>query len=179
MLKIENVLEVIRRVFIQWEKAMVCEHCHTSQQTMMILPMAAEKIFALCEAACLTYGITRLDSGMSSHRDSPQSSSPFSLHIGRTRGIESFPKEVVCLKSTMRFGKLELEGDNATLLVRSLLSRRLLKLCALLGDLKELTPKLWQNDWARQTDTLKACERSATFTLDQVVALIGDINQKS
>ena len=157
---------------------MACEHCRTSQQTMMIVPMAAERIFALYEAACLTYGITQVDSGMSNHRDSPHSSSPIYLHTRRPSGIESFPKQVVCLKSTMKFGKMELDGNDAKMLVRSLLSRRLLKLCALLGELKELTDKLWHKDWAQQTDTLKACERSTSFAVDQVVALIGDINQK-
>ena len=175
MLKFENVLEISRRVIIQWEKAMECEHCRTSQQSVMILPMAAERILALYEAACLTYGITQLDSGMSSHRDRPQSLSPTSFHSRRTSGVESFPQQVVCLKSTLKFGEMELEGNNAKLLVRTLLSRRLLKLCALLGDLKELTEKLWQNDWAQQTDALKASERSTTFMMDKVVVLIGEI----
>ncbi len=175
MLKFENVLEMSRRIFLQWEKAMGCENCRTNQQTMTILPMAAERIFALCEAACLTYGITQLDSGMSSHRDSPQSSSPISLHPRRTSGMESFSPQVVCLKSTMKLGKMELDGNDAKLFVRTLLSRRLLKLCALLEELKELAEKLWHKDWAQQTDALKACERSTTFTMDKVVVLIGEI----
>ena len=162
-------------VFMQWQKAMGCEHCRTDQQSMMILPMAAERIIALYEAACLTYGITHLDSGMGNHEDRQQSSSSVSLHSRRAIGMESSPRQVMCLKSKMRFGKMELDGSNATLLVRTLLSRRLLKLCALLGDLKEMIEKLWHKDWAQQTDALKACERSTTFILDKVVVLIGEV----
>lgn len=154
---------------------MDCEHCCTNQQSMMILPMAAERIFALCEAACLTYGITQLYSAISGHRDTPQSLSPISLHNGRTNGMESFPQQVVCLKSTMKFGEMELDGNSAKLLVRTLLSRRLLKLCGLLRDVIELTEKLQHKDWAQQTDTLKACRRSTTLTMDKAVVLIGEI----
>ena len=89
--------------------------------------------------------------------------------------MESFPLQVVCLKSTMKFGEMELDGNSAKLFVRTLLNRRLLKLCALLRDLVALTEKLWRKACAPQTDTLKACERSTTFTMDKVVVLIGEV----
>ena len=175
MLKLEDILEMSCRVFIQWQKAMGCEHCRTDQQSMMILPMAAERLIALYEAACLTYGIIHLDSGMSRHGDGQVSSSSTSLHSRRASGIEKFSRQVMCLKSEMRLGTMELDGSNAALLVRFLLSRRLLKLCALLGDLKEMIEKLWHKDWAQQTDALKVCERSTTFIMDKVMVLIGEI----
>lgn len=175
MLNFESVLEISRHLFVQWEKAKRCEHCRANQQTMMVLLMAAERIFALYEAACLTYGITQSDPGMSSHRDSPQNSSQISFHNRRASGMGSFPQQVVCLKSTMRFGEMELDENTAKLLVRTLLSRRLLKLCALLGDLKELIEKLRHKDWAQQTDALKACERSTVFMVNKVLVLIGEI----
>ena len=142
---------------------------------MIILLTAAERILALYEAACLTYGITQVDSGMSSHRESPQSSSSISFHTKGMSGTEASPQQLLCVKSTMKFGQMELNGNYAKLLVRILLSRRLLKLCSLLEDLKQSIRRLRREDGAQHTDILKVCERSTNFTMDKVVVLIGEI----
>ena len=175
MLKFENVLELSRRVFAQWEKTLSCEHCRTDRQSIMVLPMAAERVLALFEAASVTYGVVQSDSEMSNDQDGGQSSSPLSLHTRRLSGLESVPQQVVCLKSTMKFVKMELDASNAKLFVKVLLSRRLLKLCSLLEDLKEVIGRLWHKDWAQQTNTLKACQTSTAFIMDRLVVLIGEI----
>ena len=174
MLRFDNILEIGRRFSIQWEKTMGCEHCRTDRQSLIILPMAAERVLAFYEAACLTYGITQLDSEMSSHQEGPPTSSPVSFHARRP-GLDCVPQQVMCLKSNMKLGRMDLEGSNAKSLVRSLLSRRLLKLCTLLEDLKDTIGDLWHMDWAQQTNILKTCERSTACIIDKLVILIGEI----
>lgn len=174
MFNFETVLDIGHRIFEQWDKMMSCEHCRIDRQFIVTLPMVAERILALYEAACSTYAITQLDSGMGSREDSPRSSSSVALHARRPVP-ESHPQQIVCLKSKMTFGKMELEGSNAKLLARILLSRSLLKLVTFLEDLKEVIEKLWNKDCAHQTDTLKACETSIACVMDKLIVLIGEI----
>ena len=173
MFKFENVLEIGQRVFTQWEGMICCDHCNVDRQAIVILPVAAERTLTLFEAACATYAVTHLDSGMSTHQNDPRNTS-VSLQ-GRRLGLEDSPKHVVCLKSKMTFGTMEIDGTNAKLLARVLLSRSLLKLCSLLSDLKGTIGKLWDQEWAQQTDILKACETSIAGITDKLIILIGEI----
>ena len=174
MFNFETVLDIGHRIFEQWDKVRSCEHCHIDQQFVVTLPVVAERILALYEAACSTYAITQPDSAMGSGEGSPRSPSSVALHARRPVP-QSPPHQLVCLKSKMTFGKMELEGPNAKLLARILLSRSLLKLMTLLEDLKEMIEKLWNNDCAHQADILKACGTSTATVMDKLIVLIGEI----
>ena len=70
---------------------------------------------------------------------------------------------------------MDLDGSNAKLFVRALLSRRLLKLYSLLEDLQKVTSRPWHKDWAQQTNTLKAWQTSTGLSLDRLLVLIGQV----
>ena len=174
MFNFETVLDIGHRIFEQWDKVRSCEHCRLDRQFVVTLPLVAERILALYQAACSTYAITQPESEMGSGEGCPRRSSSVVLHAGRPV-TQSPPHQLVCLKSKMTFGKMELEGPNAKLLARILLSRSLLKLVTLVEDIKEMIEKLWNNDYAHQTDVLKGCGASIASVMDKLIILVGEI----
>ena len=174
MFNFETVLDIGHRIFEQWNKVRSCEHCCIDRQIVVTLLVGAERTLALYRAACSTYAITQADSEMGSSEGCPRSSSSVALHS--VRPVTQSPShQLVCLKSKMTFGKMELEGANAKLLARILMSRSLLKLVTLVEDIKEMIEKLWNNDYAHQTDILKACGASIASVMDKLIILIGEI----
>lgn len=190
LIAFESVLDIGRRIVRQWEAVIVCEHCRTNRQSIIVLRMVADRVLALYEAACAAYGIAPNDvvtataviassnstaSGSGSSGGAAVMAARDAADEGRTsansaRSPRAESRQVVCLKSDMVLGQLELEESDARLLARTLLNRRLLRLGALLEDLKEIVVEL---NWAQQTDMLRACEKSITGTIDRLVTLVG------
>ena len=137
--------------------------------------MAAERVLALFEAACVTYGVVQSDFGIGNDPDGGHDFSPSSLHSRRLSELNSVAQPVICLKSTMKFGQMELNGSNAKLFVKALLNRRLLKLYSLLENLRKVIGRLWHKEWAQQTNNLKTWQTSTGFILDRLFVLIGEV----
>jgi len=82
---------------------------------------------------------------------------------------------VVCRTSKMTWGDVELQGEDARLLAKVLLRRRLTSLGALLGELREILAGVWNKNWAQQTDSFRACEASLMASMDKLVTLVGQL----
>jgi hypothetical protein len=196
LIAFESVLDIGRRVVRQWETVVACDRCRTNRQSIIVLRMVADRVLALYDAACVTYGIVHSD-GASGYGSATASAititasggagggaggsgaanAPGSSQALRSDGhaTVSAARQIVCLKSDMVLGQLELEDSDARLLARALLSRRLLRLGTLLEDLKEIVVGLWSENWAQQADTLRACEASISATIDRLVTLVGQL----
>ena len=153
--------------------------------------MAAERMLTLYEAACAAYGVgsgqidleegVGIDGGLTgrhhavSRQNSIGSSPSQALRCGPGENPVRYNTDIVCLKGEMMLGQMKLEDSEARMLARVLLSRRLLKMGALLEELKGIIEGLWNENWAQLTDTLRTCEVSITGTIDKVVVLVGQL----
>jgi hypothetical protein len=189
LIAFESVLDISRRIMRQWETVVACDRCCTNRQSIIVLRMAADRVLALYDAACATYGIAHNDGAgayVSATASAATIATPGGVGAGGGGGaIEASQvalrgdgpasaRQIVCLKSDVVLGQLELEDLDARLLARALLSRRLLRLGALLEDLKEIVVGLWSENQA-QADTLRACEVSISATIDRLVTLVGQL----
>lgn len=73
----------------------------------------------------------------------------------------------------IRWGGLELKGEDARLLVKVLLRRRLTSLGSIVDELHEMLMGLWEVSWPRQRSLLTACETSFSALGERLDSLMG------
>ncbi|EMD85573.1 hypothetical protein COCC4DRAFT_151705 [Bipolaris maydis ATCC 48331] len=169
----ESILRVSARVFDQWAEIIGCERCRTDFTTLIIITTAAERLLTLYTAICKAYGLSEkqldpTDKGLDTHPHESTSSAK-----GSTATTQTDTASPVCAHSMMKFGKLSLEGDDASLLAHVLLSRSLVRLGELLENYTCLA--FGDNNTNNKDNTLVACESSLVETMERLILLVAQV----
>jgi hypothetical protein len=163
----ESILCVGARIFDQWADIIDCKHCRTNPPSLVVLTTAAERMLILYTAACEAYGLA---GGMEEGTGTAGAGLNARFH-GSLDVAQTSTEQVVCVHSGMKLGQLALEGEDAKLLARVLLSRSLVKFGALLEDQNVLAS--CGSDMTNQNSVLGACEASIAETMEKLTILAG------
>jgi hypothetical protein len=129
-----------------------------------VLPLLAEQVLTVYEAAGLAYGIISFSSSPGYANDDDTG-----VEMGNSKETGRF----TCVKSGMRLGELELEGEEAKLLARVVLRKGVMKLGRLLEELRDVVSELWGEGWAQRTGILRVVEERVGGVMERLVMLLG------
>lgn len=162
---VETVLDLIHRTCRQGTVMVHCEDCiKTTHSSVVTLPALLEQCFPLIEALCSAYDISMqpgfFDSAM--------------------LALEQPPSPFICIQNKVVLGQMELDEDEARLLVRILLRGSLMRLVELMGSLKGTLQMMMENSHAhRNAAGLRAYEASVESTISRLVVLMQIIEGES
>ena len=84
-------------------------------------------------------------------------------------------EDAICRMSRMTWGSIELQGEDAQLLAKVLLRRRLVGLRARMGEVRKLFGNVWSKTRTQQSDQVQECEASLEASMDKLVILVGQL----
>nr|QTE76011.1 ScyR11 [Scytalidium album] len=162
-----SILDISTHIATTWAAASSCSTCRHDRHVLLLLPLLAEQVLGVYEAAGLAYDIA------SSSSSSPDYAGDDDAGVEMSERQSKEAGELTCEKSEMRIGQLELEGREAKLLARVVLKRRVAKLGGLLEELKEVASELWGEGWTQGTGTLRVVEERIGGVMERLVNLLG------
>lgn len=162
---VETVLDLIHRTCRQGKIMVHCKGCiKATNSSVVTLPALLEQCLPLLESLCSAYDISMqpgfFDSAM--------------------LALEQPPSPFVCIQNKAVLGQMELDEDEARLLVRILLRTSLTRLAELMGSLKKnLQVTMESSHPHRNAAGLRSYEASVESTISRLVVLMQIIDGES
>ncbi|KAL4741244.1 hypothetical protein BDV11DRAFT_203679 [Aspergillus similis] len=150
--ELETILGLVDRIHSQGQAMLKCKECRANLGSILVTFSAITDLsLALFEATCLTYNVTRKDALFD----------PSSIQL-------------LCKRSKMRLGQMDLDDDEMVVLVRMLLGKSSMKLLELLKGLQSLARDCGQPH-RTGVATLRACESPVEPSIRRLAAFMEQI----
>ncbi|KAL4932890.1 Zn(II)2Cys6 transcription factor domain-containing protein [Aspergillus undulatus] len=156
VVEFERILALVERIISQGQTMLKCKECRANpKSTLMTLPTLADQSLALFEAVCLAYNVCRKDALFD----------------------PSLP-QFLCIRSKIQLGQMDLDEDEAVVLVRMLLGKSSMQLLDLLKGLRSLLKDCGQSHRTGAA-TLRACETSVEPSIHRLAMFREQIEAES
>lgn len=162
---LRTILDLVHRVCRHGQAMTNCDSCNKNPQSSIVtLPALAEQCLSLFDAVCSAYGIKRNV-----------------LFDPAVLAFEQPLPQFICIKSRTILGQMELDDEEAGLLIKMLLNRSLVRLLELLEVLKGiLRARLKDVSHPRVgAATFRACESSVESTIHRLAVFMEQVEVES